>query len=109
MIARLHVQERGWTANLETPGGVALQAQLGAQGGMIPFFAFLDARGKLIANSDRPVPGKPGGVDIGHIGHPIDPAEIDYFMWMLRKAVPTLARADVQVIEDYLRNQMRQN
>ena len=98
------MQERGEKANLETPGGAALEAQLGAQGGSLPFFAFLDEHGVMIANSNRPVTGKPGGVNIGH---PTEPEEVEHFMWMLRKAVPSLSSADAQLIEGYLRSQKR--
>jgi hypothetical protein len=104
VIARLDVQEHGDKANLETPGGWALAAQLGAKGTGLPFFAFLNERGELIANSHRPVPGEPGGVNIGH---PWQPEEVDYFMVMLRKAVPALSPQDTQLIESYLRNQKR--
>jgi thiol-disulfide isomerase/thioredoxin len=104
VIARLDIQEHADKASLETPGGAALAAQLGAKGASLPFFAFLDEHGELIANSYRPVPGEPDGVNIGH---PAEPEEIDHFMWMLRKAVPSLSPADAQLIENYLRNQKR--
>ena len=104
MIARLDVQEHGDKASLDTPGGAELEAQMGANGNGLPFFAFLDEHGELIANSNRPVPGKPGGVNIGH---PMAPEEVDHFMWMLRKAVPALSPVDTQVIETYLRNQKK--
>ena len=104
MIARFDVQEHGDKASLETPGGGALAAQLGAKDSGLPFFAFLDEHGELIANSYRPVPGKPDGANIGH---PMEPEEIDYFMGMLRKAVPALSSTDTKLIEDYLRNQKR--
>jgi len=104
VIARLDVQEHGDKASLDTPGGSALAAQLGAKGTGLPFFVFLNERGELIANSCRPVPGEPGGVNIGH---PWQPEEVDYFMVMLRKAVPELSPSDAQLIEGYLRNQKR--
>jgi hypothetical protein len=104
VIARLDVQEHGDKASLETPGGGALAAQLGAKDTSLPFFAFLDEHGELIANSYRSVAGKPDGANIGH---PTEPEEIDYFMGMLRKVVPALSPADTQLIEDYLRNQKR--
>ena len=104
MIARLDVQEHGDKANLETPGGWALAAQLGAKDTSLPFFAFLDEQGELIANSYRPLPGK---ARAANIGHPWEPEEIDYFMVMLRKAVPALSPQDTQPIESYLRNQKR--
>jgi hypothetical protein len=104
VIARLDVQEHGDKAGLETPGGAALAAQLGAKDTSLPFFAFLDEHGELIANSYRPVPGKPRATNIGH---PWEPEEIDYFMVMLRKAVPALSPEDAQLIEGYLRHQKR--
>jgi hypothetical protein len=104
VIARIDVQERGDKANLNTPGGEALEAQFGSTGAGLPFFAFLDERGGLIANSNRPVPGKSDGENIGH---PMAPEEVDHFMRMLRKALPAISPADAQVIETYLRNQKK--
>ncbi len=104
MIARIDVQERGDKAVLNTPGGEALEAQFGSTGAGLPFFAFLGERGELIANSNRPVPGKSNGENVGH---PMAPEEVDYFMRMLRKAVPALSPADAQAIENYLHNQKR--
>ena len=104
VIARIAVQERGDMASQNTPGGEALAAQFGSKGTGLPFFAFLDEHGELIANSNRPVPGKPDGENIGH---PMAPEEVDHFMRMLRKAVPALSTADAQVVENYLRNQKR--
>jgi hypothetical protein len=102
VIARVDVQEHGDKASLDTPGGTALASQFGAKGNSLPFFAFLDEHGELIANSYRPVPGKPVGANIGH---PMEPEEVDYFMVMLRKAVPALSPSDTHLIEDYLRHQ----
>jgi thioredoxin-related protein len=104
VIARIDVQESGAKAVLNTPGGEALEAQCGSKGTGLPFFAFLDEHGELIANSNRPVPGKPDGENIGH---PMAPEEVDHFMSMLRKAVPALSPADAHVIETYLRNQKK--
>ena len=66
VIARIDVQERGDKAVLNTPGGEALEAQFGSTGAGLPFFAFLGERGELIANSNRPVPGKSNGENVGH-------------------------------------------
>ena len=102
MIARIDVQEHAEKAGLNTPGGEALEAQLGSKGPSLPFFAFLDEHGALIANSNRPLPGKSA---VENIGHPMAPEEVDHFMWMLRKAVPSLSRSEAQLVEDYLRKQ----
>jgi len=104
VIARLDVQEHAEKASLETPGGAELAGQLGAQGASLPFFAFLDEHGELIANSNRPVPGKP---EVANIGHPMEPEEVDHFMNMLRRVAPPLSPAESQLIENYLRHQKR--
>jgi hypothetical protein len=96
VIARIRVQDV-----LNTPGGDALEAHFGSKSTGLPFFAFLDEHGELIANSIRPVPGKPDGENIGY---PTATEEVDHFMWMLRKAAPALSLADAQVVESYLRN-----
>jgi hypothetical protein len=101
-MARVDVQEHGDKAGLNTPGGAELQRAMGSKGLGLPFFAFLDASGKLIVNSLRPVRGKPAGVNIGH---PFEPEEVDWFMVMLGKAVPALTPGETRPIESYLRNQ----
>ena len=104
MIVRIDVQEHAEKASLNTPGGAELEAQMGANGNGLPFFAFLDEHGELIANSNRPVPGNPGGANIGH---PMAPEEVDHFMNMLKKVAPPLSPSESQLIENYLRNQKR--
>jgi hypothetical protein len=104
VIARVDVQEHGDKAVLNTPGGPELETALGSKGSGLPFFAFLDASGKLIVNSNRPVKGKPAGVNIGH---PMEPEEVDWFMAMLKQAVPALTPDEARVIENYLRSQKK--
>jgi len=77
---------------------------MGSTSNGLPFFAFLDEHGKLMANSNRPVPGKPQGANIGH---PIEPEEVDHFMNMLKKVTPPLSPSEAKLIENYLRNQKR--
>ena len=104
MIARVDVQERGDKAALDTPGGTDLETALGSTDASLPFFAFLDASGKLIVNSCRPNQGKPAGVNIGH---PMEPEEVDWFMAMLKQAVPELTPEEARPLEIYLRNQKK--
>lgn len=103
VIARVDVQERDDKKPLDTPGGDELMAKLGSQDANgLPFFAFLDSGGKLIANSLRPVPGKNQSENIGH---PVAPEEVDWFLVMLHKAVPTLTPGESAAVETYLRHQ----
>jgi uncharacterized protein YyaL (SSP411 family) len=63
---KLVVQERGEKKALENPGADAVLENVGGPGGL-PYFAFLDADGKLIVNSK---------LDGANIGFPSEPDEI---------------------------------
>ena len=65
----------------------------GASGG-IPWFVFLDGRGKALATSDGPR---------GNIGYPAAPEEIEHFIGMLRKAARKLEPAQIDEIEAALK------
>ena len=65
----------------------------------IPWIAILDADGKTLATSDIP--------EIGNIGYPSEPGEIDHFMGMLRKTVQRTSPAQLAAIEKKL-NEERQ-
>jgi hypothetical protein len=101
VLASLHVQEqRGKHPELESPGGEKLLGQYGGDSKGVPFLVFLDESGKLLVNSSRPVPGKSGGENIGY---PALPEEIDWYMTMLRKSLPTLGKGEGDTIEKWLR------
>jgi thiol-disulfide isomerase/thioredoxin len=93
----LIVQENAENKAKENEGGVELLKQLGGPGGL-PFHAFLDAQGKLIVNSNAEEPGKVGG----NIGFPNSPAEVEWFIKMVKKAAPNITDADVRVFESGL-------
>jgi thiol-disulfide isomerase/thioredoxin len=101
VLASLHVQEqRGKHPELESPGGEKLLGQFGGESKGVPFLVFLDERGQLLINSNRPVKGKTSGENIGY---PALPEEIYWFMAMLKKSLPTLAKVDADTIEKWLR------
>jgi len=75
----------------------------GGSGGL-PFFAFLDSTGSMVVNSNEPAAdGRPGG----NIGHPDAPHEVDWFLTMVRKAVPRITPPELALIEKYLRSQKK--
>ena len=101
VIAHVTVDEHGDKAGLDNPGGDALRKRLGGSDNSgLPFFAFLDPAGRVLVNSNRPVPGKPGE----NIGFPSAPEEVDWFMTMLRRAAPALDPEQMRLIEAQLRN-----
>ncbi|MBZ5724999.1 MAG: hypothetical protein LAP87_08385 [Acidobacteriia bacterium] len=98
VFARLTVQEHEGETSLNSPGGDEVLAKTGGKDSGLPFFAFLDAKGGTIVNSRR----QPGGANIGH---PYAPEEIDWFLAMVKKAAPGIARDEAATLERYLRSQ----
>src|SRR4030095_7026780 len=76
---KLVVQENPKNKALENPGAEGLLKRVGGPGGL-PYSAFLDARGELIVNSNQ------DGQEGQNIGYPAAPAEIDWFVKMMKKA-----------------------
>ena len=104
MIVHFRVQEQAGAKETNTPGADDLLTRLGGNS-LIPFFAFLDSKGNLIVTSNRPA--DPDGKHGGDIGHPFEPWEIDWFLTMLRKAVPGITAVELETIEKPLRLQKR--
>jgi thioredoxin-related protein len=90
---KLVVQENNKNKALENPGADALLKELGGPAGL-PYFAFLDSKGQMIANS------KLNGETIGY---PAEPGEIDYFVQLMKKAAPKMQESDLKIIETALR------
>lgn len=97
------MQEAKEKENLDTPGGEELGKRLGGIHGL-PWFAFLDANGEEIINSDRVTEG---GKVAGNIGHPDKPEEVDWFMVMVHRAAPQMTADESATLEHWLRNQKK--
>jgi thioredoxin-related protein len=78
---------------LNTPGAEKVYAQLmgdaAAEVGGMPSFLMLSGEGELLASSE-------------HIGYPVEPEEIDWFMVMMYKSVPGLTAEEAGAIKSYL-------
>jgi thiol-disulfide isomerase/thioredoxin len=104
--AKLNVEEEvGKHPERNSPGGEELLARFGGvdargKSGGVPFLVLLDASGDPIVNSNRPVKGPAGSVNIGY---PSAPEEIDWFMSMLNKAVPTMTADETRTIDSWLK------
>jgi thioredoxin-related protein len=102
--ADLNIYEENYKKpELNSPGGEVLANKLGGKNNGVPYIVFLDSRGEPIVNSVRIVKGKPGD----NVGYPVLPEEIDWFMAMLGKAVPSLPKNDAQTIENWLREKVQ--
>ncbi len=99
VLADVNVQEKlGKHPELETPGAEKLLEWFGGTES-VPFIVFVDANGKGIVTSNRPVAGKSQG---DNIGYPDAPEEIDWFMTMLKKGVPTISTEEAKTLERWL-------
>jgi hypothetical protein len=98
---KLVVLENGTNKILENPGADVLMEKLGGAGAGLPFSAFLAAQGSLIVNSKCPSASNSANANIGY---PSEPAEVDWFVQMMRKAAPKMPENDLKTIETALRN-----
>jgi hypothetical protein len=93
----LDVMENGEARKMENPGGGEYMAKWGGAKSGLPFYAFLDEKGKKIADSNALPNGQ-------NIGYPAAPEEIDAFLGLLVKTAPKLTTVERKRIEAYLKN-----
>ncbi|WP_237722544.1 thioredoxin family protein [Singulisphaera acidiphila] len=67
--------------------------------GGVPWFVFLDAKGKAVVTSDGPK---------GNIGYPAAPEEIAHFVSMLRKVARKMDSAQIDAVEAALKSEAKQ-
>ncbi len=97
VVATLNVFERGdKVQTFENPGAREIIARYGNKDSGLPFLAFLDAKGTLIANSNV-MPAQQ------NIGYPGSKDEIVAFIRLLKKAAPRMTKAQQSVISSYFK------
>ncbi len=102
VIRHLTVMESEDKKALENSGGDVLMNELKGQQAGLPFFAFVDANGKMIENSKRKAKADDPGQNVGH---PVAPEEIAWFMDMLKKGAPKMTSAERTALETWLKAQ----
>lgn len=100
VIVHLTVMESPDKKNDENPGGMDYLAKLGGDKGGIPFFAFVDPSGKVIADSNIKAGDKKQ-----NIGHPVKKEEVEHFMSMLDKSAKRMTAAKKAEIKKFLDSQ----
>ena len=96
VLVTLDIQEHGEKKVLENAGGDAYAEKFGGLNGGLPYIALLNAEGELLVNS-RPT------AEAQNIGFPSAPAEVEWFLKMLKKAAPAMTDADLKTFEAPLR------
>jgi len=82
---------------LENPGGKEIMAKLGGEKSGLPFYAFLDATGKKLADSNVMPTQNP------NIGYPGSAEEIEAFGKLLKVSAKNLSDEKLAMIIDYLK------
>jgi len=103
VIQRIDVGERkGDPRHSDTPGGAELRSSLGAVGEPgFPFLVMTDENGDPIVNSYR------NGDTSANIGYPASPAEIDWYIEMLKRAALSLSPGELAATNSWLQKHSR--
>lgn len=84
----------------DTPGAHDLRTTFHAREAGLPYFAMLDGNGRKIVDSVRPVYGRRN--ERANVGYPGAASGREWFMEMMRLAVPSLDAGDRKTIEAWL-------
>lgn len=95
LVVNLVVQERDDKKALENPGGLDVMDKWGGAKSGLPFYVFLDAAGRKVADSNA----MPDG---GNVGFPGTAKEAAVFLTLLDKTAPRLSKGDRAKIARYL-------
>lgn len=100
VVVNLVVQERDDKKALENPGGQDVMDKWGGAKSGLPFYVFLDASGRKIADSNA----MPDG---GNLGFPGNAKEAGVFLGLLDKTAPRLSKSDHAKIASYLESTIK--
>lgn len=85
VITHLNVHESKEKKDLENPGAEALLEQYNGKEQGIPYWVFLDAKGKLLSDSQIRKKQADGTIKGSNIGCPATPDEVKHFIQKLRE------------------------
>ncbi|HVZ56353.1 MAG TPA: thioredoxin family protein [Chitinophagaceae bacterium] len=104
VICHITVLESPDRRDRENPGGRGMMNRFGGSGKGIPYWVILDERGTRLADSR--MPAGPGGAlaGDGNCGCPAQPAEVAYFISVLKKTTPITAGQADAIARRFLRN-----
>lgn len=95
VIASLITLENGDKKSLENAGSSEYLKNAGGENQGIPFYYITDSNGKMVINSMAP--GEKG--KNSNVGCPYEPAEIAYFIKMIRKGAPKISESELKHLQ----------
>ena len=90
------LEQKDKKEELENPGGEKIMNEFGGKNSGLPFYAFLNERGKRIADSNAMPKNQ-------NIGYPASESEITAFTDLLKKSSHKLTNKQITVVKDYLK------
>ncbi len=95
VITHLDVLERAEKIEtLENPGGKEIMKKMGGENSGLPFYVFLDAKGKTLANSNAMPKDQ-------NIGYPGSKDEIEVFVGLLKKSSSNINEKELAAVTEY--------
>jgi thiol-disulfide isomerase/thioredoxin len=101
VVVNLTVQEREDKKALENAGGQQKMNAWGGEKSGLPYYVFLDAAGRKLADSNAMPDGS-------NIGFPATPQELQMFVALIDKTAPKMSKADRSTIVGYLNKILKQ-
>jgi thioredoxin-related protein len=96
VITHLDVMERNEKVEtLENPGGKEIMQKFGSEKSGLPFYAFLDAKGNKIVDSNVMPQNQ-------NIGYPGSKEEIEAFVNLLKKSSSSITEKELAAVSEYL-------
>ena len=90
------LEQKDKKEELENPGGEKIMNELGGKDAGLPFYAFLNVKGKRIADSNAMPKNQ-------NIGYPTSESEITAFTNLLKKSSYKLTNKQITIVKDYLK------
>ena len=109
VIEHLTVMEHGANVSLDNPGAQQMLEQYGGRESGIPYWLIFSADGKLLADSKFHSEDANNEANGQNIGCPAQPAEVDYFISVLKKTSNMSAAEAAAVKARFLKNNPRKS
>lgn len=104
VITHLNVLESKEKKSLENPGAEALMEQYNGKEQGLPYWVFLDSKGKLLFDSQIRKKQTDGTIKGSNIGCPATPDEVKHFVQKLRELTTLTNKQMANIITRFSRN-----